>query len=202
MIGRLKDLTINRDQSQNITLTVNVDFRETFDKLKDNNINIEIKKASSRRSMDANAYFWHLCGEIAKVSSRFSNDGKEDVYREAIRAKGEWMEVPVSEADIPILRSKWSQNGSGWFVDVIDDYVPEIEEYTDLMGDKVDSIKTVHIYFGSSTYDSLSMSRIIDYVVNIANDLGIPTMTEKELNKTLESWQKKVDKREQVHSST
>ena len=60
---------MNLDQSQTLTLVISSDIRELFDKLKDKDIDITIKKASKHRSMDANAYFWHLCGEIAKASS-------------------------------------------------------------------------------------------------------------------------------------
>jgi hypothetical protein len=138
--------------------------------------------------MDANSYFWHLCGEIAKESSKFSNDGKNDVYREAIRAKGKWDEYVAKQEAIETLIKVWSEQGSGWFVDIIDDYV---EDYDDNMGTKVNPRKIVHLYYGSSTYDSLAMSKIIDYVVNIANDLGIPTITEKEKEKMIQMWGKK-----------
>lgn len=198
MIGRLKDLTINRDGSQNVTVTIEYDFREMYDKLKDDDVDIEIKQKSKRKTLDANAYLWHICSEIAKASSKFSNDGKEDVYREAIRAKGEFVQIPIRQDAVDTFVSRWSQKGTGWFADIIDDYYTD-DEYSDFMGDKESKYKLVHVYFGSSTYDSLALSKIIDYVVNIANDLGIPTMTRNELDKTLASWQKKVDKHGQVN---
>jgi len=194
MIGRLKDLTTNRDQSQNITITVNEDFREMFDKLKDTNVNVEIKKLSAKRSLDANAYLWHLCGEIAKASSKYSTDGKNEVYREAIKAKGEFEDLLVKEIALPTFLERWSDKGTGWFAEVVDDYVEDY--YDDFMGDDVEHRKEVHAYYGSSTYDTTSMSRIIDYVVLIANDLGIPTMTENEREKLLTAWGKKVERRD------
>lgn len=190
MTGKLKDLTINRDQTQNITITVDSDFREMFDKLKDEKVTVEIKKQTGLRSMDANAYLWHLCGEIAKASSKYSNDGKADVYRDAIKAKGEWEPLLIKEEAVDTFIKKWSQKGTGWFAEVIDDYVEE--DFDDIMGDKPVRRKEVHAYYGSSTYSSLSMSRIIDYVVNIASDLNIPTMTQKEYEKIMTSWGKKV----------
>ena len=90
MTGKLSGLTMNRDGSQNITVTVEADFSSDYDALKDKDVTITIKKFSRRRSLDANNYLWHLCSEIAKRSSKFSKDGKVDVYREAIRAKGEY----------------------------------------------------------------------------------------------------------------
>lgn len=194
MLGKLKDLTLNIDGSQNLTVTVQNDCRELFDKLKDSNINIEIKKASKARSMDANNYLWHLCGEIAKASSKYSTDGKIDVYREAIRAKGEYEPLLVREDAIHTFTSRWEEKGTGWFTEVMDDHVGPSDEYDSFMGDSIQRYKIVHAYYGSSTYDSLSMSRIIDYVVMIANDLGISTITEKEMNNLISAWAKKKEK--------
>ena len=59
------------------------------------------------------------------------------------------------------------------------------------MGDPVDRYKVVHAYNGSSTYDSLAMSHIIDYVVLIANDAGVQTMTEAEKERLITAWAKK-----------
>lgn len=61
MNGRLKDLTVNRDGTQNITVTVACDFTRAFDDLKGKELSIEIKKAGKGRSKDANAMCWALC---------------------------------------------------------------------------------------------------------------------------------------------
>ena len=66
MLGVLTSLTFNGDNSQNITVTVTEDFREEYEALKDGNVKVEITKAHSRRSLNANAYCWVLVGEIAK----------------------------------------------------------------------------------------------------------------------------------------
>lgn len=44
MRGKLKDLTFGRDGEQNITITVNGDFRDEFDRLKGQDINLEVKR--------------------------------------------------------------------------------------------------------------------------------------------------------------
>ena len=195
MIGTLKDLTINRDQTQNITITVDSDFREMFDKLKNVNVEVEIKKVSQGRSMEANAYFWSLCGKIAKASSKYSTDGKNEVYREAIKAKGESEQLLVREEAVNEFIRRWSQKGTGWFAELVDDYFGPPPEYNDFMGDNVPVYKVVEAYYGSSTYNTASMSRIIDYVVNIANDLGIETMTENERQKMIDLWAERVEKK-------
>ena len=187
MIGQLKDLTMNRDETQNLTILLHADFREAYDELNGKDIDITIKKASKHRSLDANAFFWNLCSEIAKRSSKYSTDGKNDVYREAVRAKGEFEPLLIRKDALERFIYRWGDKGIGWFVDVVDDHGKDY--------------KIVHAYYGSSTYDSLSMSRIIDYVVNIANDLGIPTITEKEMERLLGNWAKKVEKHEQKHNA-
>lgn len=191
MHAKLKDLTINIDGTQNLTLAISEDFREEYDKLKNDDLNVEIKKMTGQRSMDANAYFWHLCSEIAKRSSKYSTAGKNEIYREALKAKGEFEPLRVREDAVDFFIKRWSQKGTGWFAEVVDDYVDTADVYDDIMGDNKERWKEVHAYYGSSTYDTLSMSRIIDYVVLIADDLGIPTMTDKEAEKLLAAWGKK-----------
>ena len=180
MIGKLSGLTLNRDGSQNITVTVEADFTSDYEALKEKEVEVTIKKASVKRSLDANNFFWHLCSEIAQRSSKFSNDGKVDVYREAIRAKGEYEPLLIRKDALERFINRWKDKGDGWFADVMDDYKT--------------NYKIVHAYYGSSTYDSASMSKIIDYVVHMAEDLGIPTITEKEKEKLLGRWEEKQKK--------
>ena len=41
MKGKLRDLTVNRDGTQNVTVTVTDDFSKAFDALKDQEITVE-----------------------------------------------------------------------------------------------------------------------------------------------------------------
>lgn len=181
MIGKLSGFSLNNDGSQNITVTVGADFSSQYDELKDKEIEVDIKKASRKRSQDANNYFWFLCSEIAKKTSKYSKDGKNEVYREAIQAKGEFDPMMIRADAVERFLNRWSDRGTGWFAEVIDDYKQ--------------NYKIVHAYYGSSTYSTAAMSRIIDYVIMIAEDLGIPTITEKEKEKLLGRWTVKQEKR-------
>ena len=40
MTGKLRDLTMNRDGTQNITITVSADMRELFDELQENDVDV------------------------------------------------------------------------------------------------------------------------------------------------------------------
>ena len=176
-------------------INLSCDYREEFDELKDEDVKIEIKKASKRKSLEANAFLWQLCGQIAIKSSKFSNDGKNDVYREAIRAKGIWQEVYIRNDAVETFIRNWSSGGIGWFVDIIDEF----------QNKKGETFKELHVYFGTSTYNSAELSHVIDYVVNMAEDLNISTITPKEEERMLAAWGKRYEKRcgekkdEQVH---
>ena len=65
MRGRLIDLSIGMNRKQRITIEVDRDFREDFDRLREAELDVEIKKHRNRRSLSANAYFHVLVNKIA-----------------------------------------------------------------------------------------------------------------------------------------
>ena len=176
MNGRLKDFTVNRDGTQNITVTVTADFATAYDALKDHEITIEIKKASKGRSKDANAFCWALCSEIGRALN--PPLAKEDVYRKAIRAAGVYWQTPVPVFHLENVRRKWEGHGEGWFVDVMDDDEP--------------GRKLCHLYFGSSTYTVDEMKVLLNWLVDQCEQMGLTIpLSKKEEQELLERWGKK-----------
>jgi hypothetical protein len=170
MKGRLKDLTFGSHGEQYITITVTQDFRQSFDLLKDSEINVQIKKWREPRSKDANAYAWVL---IDKIAAAVSVD-KERVYKDAIRSIGGVSEtICVRDFAVEKLRESWSERGIGW--------------QTDTMPSKIEGCTNVVLYFGSSTYDTKQMSLLIDHLIQDAKNLGIETMPPDKLNRLLEN---------------
>lgn len=166
MRGRLLDLSIGFNQKQRLTVELDHDFRETFDQLKEAELDIEIKKHRRRRSLDANAYAWVLIDKIASAM-RIS---KVQVYRDAIRDIGGVSEVVCmqDEAVERFCRS-WEANGLGC--------------QTETIPSKISGCTNVIVYFGSSTYDTRQMSTLIDRLIQDAKALGIETMTPAELGR-------------------
>ena len=74
MIGKLKDMTFNSDGTQNITITVGSDFRETFEKLRDVTVKVDIKKAGNLRTSNQNSFAWELIDQIAEASHKKVTD--------------------------------------------------------------------------------------------------------------------------------
>lgn len=119
---------------------------------------LTIKEYRKKRSKDANAYFWEFLDKLAVKL----NIGKTELYRELIRDIGGVSTIICTKNEaVPVLIDKWSQNGIGWFAD--------IEE------SKIEGCSNVILYYGSSTYDSSQMSRLIDRLIFECNIVGIDT---------------------------
>lgn len=142
-----------------------------FYKLKDKSLDgytLTLKK-KNRRSMNANAYLWVLCGKIAdKIRAT-----KEDVYRKAVREAGSWIDGVFSHADVAGIMAAWGANGIGWFCEHLH---------------QTNNMASMRFYKGSSVYDGEEMRRLIDYVVDEAQELGIETMTPDELERLKQLW--------------
>lgn len=176
MTGRLKDLTLNRDGTQNITITVRADFRESFDELADKDITVEIKRLFKHRSLDANAYCWVLIDKIAEKTG----EKKSAIYRAAIREIGGVSDtVCVVNRAVDRLCKGWTKQGLGW--------------QSEITESKIEGCKNVTLYYGSSVYDSRQMAQLIDSLIQDAEALGIPTVTEKELNKMMGHWKERAN---------
>ena len=173
MTGKLRDLTINRDGSQNIVITVPDDFTKVFEKLKDSPVTVEIKKLTKARSKDANSFCWALCSDIGKAMTPPLS--KEDVYRRAIKAVGVYIEKDLPLWDIKTVRQRWESHGTGWVFEVVDDVRPGWQR--------------CHLYFGSSTYSVDEMKLVLDWLLDECQQMELPIpLSEKEEKELLERW--------------
>ena len=176
MEGRLTGFSLNRDGSQNVTVTVTGDFGGMYDELKDSPVSIEIKKAQKHRSMEANRYAWVLIDQIAaKLHLK-----KSEVYRNAIREiGGVSKDMFMQTGAVPVFREIWEKQGLGNQIEVVD---TEETGWT-----------SIRVYFGSSTFDVSQFSALLDSLIQDAEALGIPTITPKEEERMLGKWAKKKE---------
>jgi hypothetical protein len=129
----------------------------------------EIKKASRKRSMTANGYLWALCDQIsAKLAKSGLAISPVDVYRKHVKIGGVREYFAVKEAAVERTKERWEKRGTGWFVEIVDDC-------------KIIGCKKICLYYGSSTYTTEEMQRLLTSVVQEAQDLGIQTLTGAEL---------------------
>jgi hypothetical protein len=170
------------DGSLNITLTAHPDgaeaVAEAYNDLRNQPVTVEIKKWSKKRSLEANAFLWELCGKIASVLK----STKEEVYRELVRRVGVCEYIPIQTDLVSAHAERWERLGVGWFCE-------------DLGASRtLDGFNTVRRYYGSSTYDVQEMNRLIDEAVSEAEGQGIPTLKD-DVTEVKENWRKAAERK-------
>jgi hypothetical protein len=120
---------------------------------------------------NANKYFWEICTQIANAVGIT----KEEVYRDCIKHCGVSEDCEMTKEAGEGMSKMWSAIGTGWFTEQVD-YAED--------GDSL----LIRRFYGSSTYDTKQMSRIIDYAVNEAKNIGIETDTPEEINRIKSLW--------------
>lgn len=169
MRGNLLDLLMGLDGRQRVTLALRGDWRADFDRLKDEEVDIEIKKHREKRSLDANAYMWALVGKIAEAMT--PPLPKDDVYLEMLRRYGQSGMVSIAEK-------------------YVEQFEREFKYHDELGRSELNGKMFVHyrFYIGSSKYDSREMALLVDGVVSEAKALGIDTDTPEMIARIKEEW--------------
>lgn len=153
------------DGKQRLTFELDADFREQYDTLHEQDVDVTVKKYRHKRSLDANGYAWVL---IDKIAARMKLT-KAQVYRDHIRVLGGVSEtVCVQDRAVDRLREAWSKNGLGW--------------QSETFPSKIEGCTNVTLYYGSSAYDTFQMSALIDQLVQSCKALGIETLPPEQLN--------------------
>ena len=130
------------------------------------NTEYELKPYKQKRSLSANAYAWVLMDKLAdKLRTT-----KEEIYRHIIEQVGVFEEIKVTSPEAgQRFKRVWQNNGLGWLTKTIDD-------------------TTILAYYGSSTYDTKQMARLIDYLQEECKEQGIETRPQWEVDAMLKEW--------------
>jgi hypothetical protein len=149
------------------------DARRFVGEMQEKKYEVVIKEYKQRRSLDANAYCFVLLDKLAEAL----HEPKESLYRGYIKEIGGNSEVVcVLDSAVDKLRQGWERNGLGW--------------QTDTMPSKIDGCTNVILYYGSSTYDTAQMSRLIDLIIQDCKACGIETLPPERLAAMMNEWGK------------
>ena len=173
MRGRLVDLTIGLNRKQRVTVEIDRDFREDYDRLKDQELDVEIKKHREKRSKSANAYFHVLVNKIAAEEG----GGDEAVKKRLVCEYG----VLAKDEDGLTVGFKLPASVN---VDTIYPYV----KCFDTREENGKLFKCYLVYKQTHLMDSKEMARLIDGAIEVARDLGIETDTPEQLARYKEEW--------------
>lgn len=165
MKARIADYLFITPQRQRLTIDVYDDMRALYDKVKDLDVEIKITRRTQKRSLDANAYMWVLLDKLATETGI----PVKELYFDQLRNVGGNMEVycGVPKA-IDALCADWETRGTFGYP-------------YDRFPSKLDGCENVRLYYGSSTFDSATMGRMIDNIVALCKDFDIEVLPDDEL---------------------
>lgn len=134
-------------------------------------LTVKVSKYRKKRSLNANAYFWTLVGELAEKLNRT----KEEIYWEYIKDIGVYRSVEISENAVETMIYMWQSHGLGWIAEKLDKGQHK-------------GFVLINFYYGSSCYNTKQMARLIDAVVEDCKAQGIETLTPEQLKEMKEAW--------------
>lgn len=157
-----------------ITMTADASLLPVIEQFVNADMNCKLTKynGSKPRSLDANAYFWVLCGKLAAKTRQ----KKSDIYRQLVKEIGDNFEiVPIRNDAVETWCENWQAKGEGWQCDALGE--SKLKGYTNIC-----------CYYGSSTYNTEQMSVLIDSVVFDCKEQGIETMTPDRIAELKARW--------------
>lgn len=165
--GTLKSIQLNIETQRPI-LEFEINEKEItrLEELKGSKLNLVVNKDISKRSMNANNYFWKLLEELCDLLEL----NKIEEYKRRVKELGIFRVFKIEEQNVDTFRKIWEQQGIAWFVEILD---------TDR------DVKIINAYYGSSSFNKKQMARLINDLVQDCIALGIPTKSEAEINSLL-----------------
>lgn len=173
MKAEILNFTYLNAHSGVLTVKLESDFRDQFDRLNGKPVDVEVKEYREKRSLSSNAYLWTL---LDKIAGAIGSD-KESIYLDFVRQYGLFKDFTLTEDEAKTFSVAWSKLGTGWPTEQVD-YAPD--------GDHV----VIRAYYGSSTYNTKQMARLLDAVIEECKELGIETRPIEEIESMLKEKQK------------
>ena len=134
---------------------------------------LTVKEYKAKRSLNANSFAWLMLDKLAEKL----HIGKTELYRTYIKDVGGNSEIIcIQDNALNRFCERWEQGHIGRF--------------TETIPSKIDGCTNVIVYYGSSDFDTASMSRFVDLIVQDCKENGIETLTPGELAILSEEWGK------------
>ena len=172
VLGKIKDIVPTLERTVRITIETGLDAAEGLEALASGPdgpplLRVKIGKARKARSLDANAFFWSCVAVLAEATRQ----SKDAVYHQLLRRYGVFTYLVVKEDAVDRLRMIWRD------IEILGDTTTE----TGATG------KSCLAFFGSSTYNSKEMSRLIDGAVSEIREMGLMPPPTRDLERAIEN---------------
>lgn len=130
------------------------------------NKNEELYIKKKKRSKDQNSYFWEL---LQQLCFEMNLDVIQE-YKKRVKELGIFKQWEIDTENVPTFVHLWEDRGIAWFTE-------KVEE----IGNKT----IINAYYGSSSYNSKQMSRLLDNLVQDCKEVGIQTLDMLEIERSI-----------------
>lgn len=167
--ARIKDIDRNLLEGvTTFTLTTKSEIAaEELEKMQEQELRVKVVRYRKKRSLSANALFWHCVGEISKVLQM----DKWDVYLRLLKDYGKFTYIVCRPEMVDSIRTQWRESMVWNSVDVNGE--PAVQ---------------MLCFFGSSSYNTKEMSVLIDGTIETMKELGLDTPMSQDVRAALERW--------------
>ena len=168
----VNDIRLQYDENKEAEIVLkakgNIQIQELKDIIgKGKQLVVELKQYRVRRSLDSNAYLWVILNEMAAIL----HTTKDELYIEVLSRFGVFTHIVVKENVVDKVKQEWKA----------------VRELGKVNINGKEGVQ-LQVFFGSSTYDTKEMATLIDGVVQEAKDMGINTMTPREIELMNQQW--------------
>lgn len=163
LIVNKPSVTYNKENTVNITFIIGQNNLNAIDLIKTDKLTLILKEYRPKRSLSQNAYMWVLLNKLAEKL----DDKAENIYKHFIKDYGVRDYILIQDQAVEELQKRWESKGIGWFTQV-------------LRKGKIDGTTTVIVYYGSSSYNSKEMTRVVKAIIEECENNEIPTLTTDE----------------------
>lgn len=131
---------------------------------------LKLTEWREKRSLSANSYAWTLLNKLSAALHL----PPEEIYRNLIPDVGDNnVTVLIDPRAVKHFRETWEAQGVGWVTKTLGAYRGMIE---------------VMAYYGSSTYDTAQMSRLLELIIAECKAQNIEYLPPDKLAAMLEDW--------------
>lgn len=166
LFGISKDFETNK---YIISFLMNEGNLSFIDEIKDKALTVSANVFKKNRSNNANRLLWECIGQMAKAKKM----DKWDVYLDALKHYGKYTYGVFRPQAVPDLKRIWR----------------EVEVIGEVECNGQTGIQCL-LYYGSSTYDTKEFAAFLDCIFAEMEGMGLETPTQKELQRSLEEWEK------------
>ena len=133
-------------------------------------LDITVKEHKEHRSKDANALLWACLGEIAAAL----HSDKWEIYLMMLKRYGRFTYIAVRPHAVEAVKKQWRE------CEVVGNTYTNGEQTVQLL-----------CYFGSSTYTTKEMSKLLDGVISEMEEMGLNRPTSAEMKRAIAEWERK-----------